>query len=371
MFEKITRPEIDGLPVYSPGLGVEEVKKRYGVERVIKLASNENPLGPSKNAVDAVRNASESMNIYPDGSCHELRMKLSEHLGVSPEMLTFGSGADELIDFIFYAFFKPGDSAVVGNPTFSSYYLSGMMMGARIVFVPLVNYRHSVEGMLDAVGKDTKGVFVGSPHNPTGEICTEDEFCEFLKGLPEDVLLVWDEAYMEFVDDSRYPDSTKYLEKHPNLIVLRTFSKAYGLAGLRIGYGIVHPEIAGYIERVRPPFNVNGLAQVAAIAALDDEEHLKKTVNSNSEGRLFLSRELKRLGFEVVPSQANFILFKYENLTRELPVKLLEKGIVVRDGEELGYSGYIRMTVGTMEENNLVVDAIEQILKKGRSLVNE
>jgi len=360
-FESMARPEIRDLPVYSPGLDIDDVKRRFGVREVIKLASNENPLGPSQQAVDAMRSCLADVSLYPDGACVNLRQKLAGKLGISPGRLVFGNGTDEIIDLIFFAFFNPGDVAIMGDPTFSSYYLSGATMGARIRYVSLREHRHEVDAMVEEVDERTKAVFVGTPHNPTGTICDGAELERALAALPEDVLLIWDEAYFEYVDDPDYPDSLAYIDSHPNLMVLRTFSKAYGLAGLRIGYAIAHPDAVVYLEKVRPPFNVNRLAQVAAIAALDDDGHVALCRKMNAEGRTYLFEKLDALGMEPVESQANFILFRYEGVVAELPQKLLERGIIVRDGGALGYPGYIRMTVGTPEQNRLVVEVITEL----------
>lgn len=362
-FEKMTREEIRGLPVYSPGLDIDDVKKRYGVTEVIKLASNENPLGPSQLAVEAVREAVEDISMYPDGACTALRVRLSEKLGLPPERFIFGNGTDEIIDFIFFAFFDCGDSAVMGDPTFSSYFLSGMTMGAALSYVPLRDHAHHVEEMLRAVDSRTKAVFVGTPHNPTGTICTKNELEAMLYGLPPAVLLIWDEAYCEYVDDPAYPDSIPYLDDYPNLVVLRTFSKIYGLAGLRVGYGMADPAIVDFLERVRPPFNVNRLAQVAAINALDDDAHVELSRQVNAEGKRYLAAELERLGLVPVPTQANFILVRFDTVTDALSERLLEKGIIVRDGAALGYPGHMRLTIGTNEQNRAVIKAIEQLVR--------
>ena len=361
-FRNIARAEIKDIPVYSPGLDIDDVKRNYGVERVIKLASNENPLGPSPLAAEAVVNAVSDVSLYPDGNCTALREKLARMLGVGQENLVFGNGTDEIIDFIFYAFFNPGDRAVMGDPTFSSYFLSGMTMGAEMVYVRLLEHQHEVERMLKAVDGRTKGLFVGTPHNPTGTICSKEELEMALENLPRDVLLVWDEAYCEYVEDPSYPESIPYLERYPNLIILRTFSKIYGLAGLRVGYGIAAPGVVDLLERVRPAFNVNRLAQVAALAALDDTQHVENSRRVNGEGKRYLTDELLQLGLRPVSTQANFILFAYEDLIEGLPTKLLEKGIIVRDGAQLGYPGHIRLTIGTPEQNREVMRVIRDLI---------
>jgi len=363
-FRARARPEIIDLPVYSPGMDIDDVKKKYGLDAVIKLASNENPVGASPLAIEAVRIAASDASLYPDGACVALRERLSEKLGVPPDKFVFGNGTDEVIDLLFYAFFNSGDRAVMGDPTFSSYFLSGMTMGARLEYVPLTDHKHHMADMLELACAEprAKAVLVGTPHNPTGTICNKEDLELMLGGLPDDVLLVWDEAYFEYVDSPEYPDSIPYLDKYPNLIVLRTFSKAYGLAGLRVGYAIAHPEVVDLLERVRPPFNVNRLAQVAAIAALDDDVHVEESRKVNAEGKAFLASELERLGMEPVPTQANFILFRFDTVVEGLSGKLLEKGIIVRDGAALGFPGFIRLTVGMPEQNRAVVAAIEQIL---------
>lgn len=361
-FESIARREIIGLPVYNPGLGIEEVKQKYGVDRVIKLASNENPLGPSPLAVRALEGAVGEVSLYPDGACRELREKLSVKLGVAPERFVFGNGTDELFDLMTFSFLDPGDSIVMGDPTFSSYFLSGMTMGARMINVPLEDYCHHVDGMLEAVDETTKVVFVGSPHNPTGTICDGGDLLQMLEGLPRGVLLVWDEAYCEYVEDPSYPDSLVYLERYPNLVVFRTFSKIYGLAGLRVGYGMAHPAVVRLMEKVRLPFNVNRLAQIAASAAVDDDEHVERSRRVNSMGKTYLTSELERLGMEVVPSQANFLLVRYDGVTDDMAERLLARGVIVRDGAALGYPGCVRVTVGTPEQNQAVVEAAGSII---------
>lgn len=364
IFKRKARRRVPDLPVYSPGLDIEDVKRKYGLERVIKLASNENPLGPSPKAVEAVLREAERISLYPDGACSALRLALSERLGVRPDSIIFGNGTDEIIDLVCYAFFDPGDRIVMGDPTFSSYFLSALAMDVDIAMVPLTDYRHDTGEMLKAVDANTKAVFVGTPHNPTGTICTHSDLEMFLDGLPEGVILIWDEAYREYVESPEYPESVTYLESFPNLLILRTFSKIYGLAGLRVGYGITSPALVDVLERVRPPFNVNRLAQVAALAALEDEEHIQRSRKINRDGREYLCGELSKLGMEVVPSQANFLLFRSENVVEDLTALLLERGIIVRDGASLGYPGYVRMTIGTPEENRFVIDVIKSLAGK-------
>lgn len=361
-FNELARKGIPDKQAYEPGKSVGEVKKELGLLNVIKMASNENPLGPSPRAVKALEQAISTIHSYPNGKCTELREKLSGKLGVDHGMLHFGSGADEVIASIFNAFFNPGDTAVMGKPTFSSYELSCATAGGIAIGVPLREYRNDIEAMIEAIDVNTKAMFIASPHNPTGTIVTKDELEFLLEKLPLQVLIVLDEAYCEFAEDSQYPDSLSYIDQHPNLIVVRTFSKVYGLAGLRVGYAVASPEVVSILDKVKLAFNVTILSQIAAEAALDDEDSVEKYRRMNSEGRKYLTEELTGLGFEVVPSQANFIWFGYGGLVDDLPQKLLERGIIVRDGNPFGAPDHVRVTVGTPEQNREFMSVIKQLL---------
>src|SRR5690554_6935597 len=285
-YNELIRNEILAIKPYVPGKPVEEVEKELGLTDVIKLASNENPLGPAPLAVKAMQAAAAGMHIYPDGGCVQLREDLSKFLGVSPEQLVIGNGSDEIIKLLAEAFFHPGDEVVIAAPTFGEYAYAARLMGARLVEIKAgQGFEHDLELMAAAVTGKTKAVFVCNPNNPTGGMKTKAEWENFLRRIPDRVLVVVDQAYREYVEDPDYPDGLDYLETGKKLLVLRTFSKIYGLAGLRVGYGVGRPELVAYINRVREPFNVNLMAQIAARAALGDEEFLEKSRAWVREGK--------------------------------------------------------------------------------------
>ena len=354
----IRPPEyVRSIKPYIPGKPVEELERELGIKEAIKLASNENPLGPSPMAVEAVREILLGLNRYPDGGGYYLKEALAERLGVKEECLILGNGSNELIDIAVRTFMTSEDEAVMATPSFVVYPMAVQSIGAKAVQVPLIDYRHDLKGMAKAITDKTKIVFVANPNNPTGTINFAEEFAEFMKQVPEGVLVVVDEAYYEYVTDERYPNTLEYLQQGREILILRTFSKAYGLAGLRIGYGITQPEIALEMNKLREPFNTNTPAQVAAKAALQDEEHLKRSVQVNMEGKEFLYREFERLGLSYVPTEANFIYVKgLENPDApQLYQKLLKRGVIVRP---MGRDA-LRITIGLSEENRILIQALE------------
>ncbi|MDI6874259.1 histidinol-phosphate transaminase [Candidatus Solincola sp.] len=358
--ERLLREEVRDLPVYSPGKSPEEVARELGVTDCVKMASNENPLGPSPLAMEAVREALSTAHLYPDSACVRLREALSDHLGVGTDRVLVTHGADEAFDLLAYAFLDRGDRVVVGDPTFSSYELAARTMGAEVVRVPLREYRQDVRAMLQAVNESTKMMILCSPLNPTGTTVSEAELEEALSGLPQEVLLVLDEAYLEYVDDPEHPDSLRYFTADPRLVITRTFSKIYGLAGLRVGYALCSPPVREALERVKLPFNVNRLAQAAAEAALRDTEHLERSREMNRKGKLHLYRVLEECGFRYVPTQANFILVE-NGEHPDLFMELLRRGIIVRDGAALGIPGHVRITIGDEEQNRRLEAALREI----------
>lgn len=362
--EKLVRREVRELPVYSPGRSPEEVAREFGVEDAVKMASNENPLGPSPRAMRAASEALSSMHIYPDGDCRELREALSQRLRVPVDRLLVAHGADEVFDLLAYAFLDPGEEVVVGDPTFSSYELAARTMGAVVVRVPLRDYRQDIPAMLDAVGANTIMVMLCSPLNPTGTTVSAGELEDMLAGLPDRVLLVLDEAYVEYIEDPDHPDALTYLDRYPGLVVTRTFSKIYGLAGLRVGYAVCHPEVRRALEKVKLPFNVNRLGQVAALAALTDDEHVKRSREANRRGKDRIYGVLEACGFEYVPTQANFILVRNGEYP-QLFDRLLELGVIVRDGEALGLPGHVRITIGDEAQNDRLEQALGKIAAEG------
>lgn len=357
----VSVPEnISTLVPYPPGKPIEELERELGITGSIKLASNENPLGPSPKALEAVRGALKALNRYPDGSGYYLREKLSERLGVPGDALVLANGSNEVIELMVRAFLRPGDEVVMADPSFAVYPIVTKAAGARSLTVPLTDLRHDLGAMAEAITDKTRIVFIANPNNPTGTIVTNRELRDFLRRVPDDVVVCLDEAYYEYVRSTSYPDGLSYVKEGWPVVVLRTFSKIYGLAGLRVGYGVAHPEIAGYLNRVRQPFNVNSLAQAAALAALDDEAHLKKSIENNTSGLEHLTRELKGLGYECVPTEANFFMIKVGD-GRGVYDALLGRGVIVRPMASYGLDEYIRVTVGTPEENRRFLDALSAV----------
>lgn len=357
--EELANPHIRELEPYEPGQPIEEVERELGIRGVVKLASNENPLGPSPLALAALRDNLEWANRYPDGGCFALRARLAPHLGVKPDQLVFGCGGDEILELVVKTFLAPGDEAVMPWPSFAMYPVVVKGMGGVSTFVPLDSAMcHDFSAMAAAIGSGTKLVFVCNPNNPTGTSFGAEAFAGFVADLPEHVVLVIDEAYYEFARRSDFPDSIALLEDRPATLVLRTFSKLYGLAGLRVGYGIGSPELIGLLERARHPFNVNRLAEVAACAALDDEEHVRQTLSLNASGADYITDALTTMGYEVWPTDANFLLAK---LGRGSHQALLERGVIARPLKGFGLDEHLRISIGRPEENEKLVKALQEI----------
>jgi histidinol-phosphate aminotransferase len=361
--ERKARPEIFSLKPYVPGKPVEEVERELGITGVIKLASNENPLGPSPLAAARVAEAMNKLNIYPDGAVYYLRQALAEHYKISEDAFLVGNGSDELLRLITETFVSPGDEVLYGMPSFSEYGFMALVMGGKCVEVPLKDMRFDLPAMKEKITDRTKLVYICNPNNPTGTFVGRAETDKFMKSIPDDVLVIFDEAYFEYVTDQDYVSGLEYLAQGQNVIVLRTFSKIYGLAGLRVGYGITTPEIASAVNRVREPFNVNLLAQTAGIGALADVEHLQKSRAMNLEGRDFLYREFSRMGFEYVPTETNFIFVDLKRDCKQVFQALLKEGVIVRTGDIFGYPTYIRVTIGSPEENQRFITALQKVLQ--------
>jgi histidinol-phosphate aminotransferase len=354
---------IRSLIPYEPGKPIEEVEREYGIANSVKLASNENPLGPSPKAVAAMRAKLDQLNLYPDGDCYYLKRALSRKLGVAPETLIFGNGSNEIIELAARTFLRPGDEAVMAEQAFVVYQLIVQAVGAQSRAVPLKNFTHDLPALGEAVTPRTRMVFLANPNNPTGTIFRRAEWERFLDKVSPDVLLIVDEAYFEYVGDADYPDSLRYHTDERPIITLRTFSKLYGLAGLRIGYGIGSRELISLMQRVRQPFNVNAPAQWGALAALDDTEHVRRSLDVNRQGIEFLQKEFSRLGLEFVPSQANFILVRVGR-GHEVFQQLLKQGVIVRPTAGYQFSEHVRVTVGTMEENEKFIQALEKVIRE-------
>jgi len=343
---------------YQPGKPIEEVKREMGLKEVIKLASNENPLGPSPKAVSAIRKALSKINRYPEGSCFYLRQALSKKLKVKPANLIFGNGSDEIIDIIIKTFSSPGDQILTSEATFLEYKIIARQNGRGVRTVPLRDFRYDLAALKAGVTPKTRIIFIANPNNPTGTYVNTQEVAGLLSGLPENIVVVFDEAYLEFVEKKDFPRSLDYVKSGKNVVILRTFSKIYGLAGLRIGYAIANEECISYLECSRQPFNVNMLAQEAAIAALGDMGFVDKTKKLVSQGKRYLEKELKRLGLEFVPSAANFILIDLKEDGFKVSRDFLKKGVIVRDMRQYGLDNFIRVTVGLRKENERFVKTL-------------
>ena len=357
---------LENLPVYQPGRPIEEVARELGMEfdAVIKLASNENPLGPSPKAVEAMEQAVRLVHLYPDGNAFYLKNHLADTLGVETGNLIFGNGSNEIIEFIAHAMLGRGDSIVVSEYCFAIYPIVAKMMGADVITVPAKDYGHDLPAMLDAVSDRTRIVFVANPNNPTGTLAPREDVIELVSGLPEHVLLVMDEAYVEYLDDPVDLLSLIRRGDHPNLFVTRTFSKIYGLAGLRVGYGVGHPDFVAGLEKVREPFNVNSLAQAGALAALDDEDHVNRTRAVNREGLEYLEGAFRKLGTEYVPSHGNFVLARVGDAASVFS-KLQQRGVITRPVAGYGLAEWLRISVGTADQNARCVEALRDVLPEG------
>jgi histidinol-phosphate aminotransferase len=357
------RKALFSISPYVPGKPIEEVQREYGIDDVIKLASNENPLGPSPLAMEAIRNWISKVSIYPDGNCFYLKRDLAAHLGVGVDQLIIGNGSDEVLMMIAQTFLDPGDEIVFAQPTFSEYEFVCRVMDAVPVAVPVKsNLAHDLQAMSARINEKTKIVFICNPNNPTGNIVTGDDLKDFLNKVPEKVIVVIDEAYLEFTTDPAYPNSLAYLGEGRRVISVRTFAKIYGLAALRIGYGISSPEIISLINRVKEPFNVNSLAQVAARAALQDLEHLRRSRELVASGKSFLYENFDRLGLKYIPTQANFIFVDIGIDSKSAFRSLIAEGVIIRTGDIFGYPSHIRVTIGTPEQNLRFIKALQKVL---------
>jgi histidinol-phosphate aminotransferase len=357
-----TNPVLKTLPVYQPGRPIDEVARELGLETadIIKLASNENPLGPSPKAVAAMRQAIKQAQLYPDGNAFFLRQKLAARLEVKPENLIFGNGSNEIIEFLGHALLDQDAEVVVSQYCFAVYPIVAALFGAKLVTVPARNHGHDLPAMRSAITPKTRLVFVANPNNPTGTSVKPGELMEFVRAIPDHVVLALDEAYIEFLDDKA--DLLPEIRKgRPNLLLMRTFSKIYGLAGLRIGYGIGAPHLVAELEKIRQPFNLNAIAQAAAIAALDDSSYADRTRRNNARGLRLYARAFRHFGLEFVPSSANFILVRVGEGQRVFE-ELQKRGVIVRPLGLYQLPGWIRITVGTPKQNQRCLEALQLVL---------
>jgi len=358
-------PSLLDLPVYEPGRPIEEVARELGLDPagVIKRASNENPLGPSPRALAAMQKAVTQSHLYPDGNAFYLKRRLAEKLGLDPAHLILGNGSNEIIEFLGHALMDATAEVVVSQYCFAVYPLVAHLFGARLVTVPAREFGHDLEAMLGAVTPDTRLLFVANPNNPTGTLASRAALEQLVSGIPDHVVLVLDEAYIEFLEEPVDFLPLVRSGNKPNLILMRTFSKIHGLAGLRIGYGIGHPEFVAALEKVRQPFNTNAVAQAAALAALGDDAHVERTRQNNAEGLQFLEQQLTALNLEVIPSHANFILARVGD-GRGIFQSLQKRGVIVRPMGGYQLPEWIRISVGTPAENAKCIEALGKALEK-------
>lgn len=355
------RKNLEQIKVYVPGKPIEEVQRELGLARVAKLASNENPVGPSPKAIAAMVEQAGKTNLYPDGNGFYLKEALAKHWRIKTNQIVLGNGSDELIQLLVLAYVEPGDEVVMAKPSFPRYEPVVRLLEGVPVEIPLTaDWRHDLMAMAAAINPKTKLVFICNPNNPTGTMVTRAEVEEFMARVPDEVLVVFDEAYFEYVDNAEYPDGLDFLARGRQVVVLRTFSKIYGLAGLRIGYALTNPEIVQNLERVRPPFNTNAMAQAAALAALSDQSHLERVRELNAQGLQYFYTALEQLGLEYVPSYTNFVLVNIRRSAAQVFQALLRKGYIVRD---VGLGSWLRVTVGLPEVNQGFIQALQEVLQ--------
>ena len=349
------------LVAYEPGKPIEETARELGLdpETIVKLASNENPLGPAPAAIEAMKSEAAGVHIYPDGGGYKLRQALADHHGLGLENVVLGNGSNEIIELLCHCFLNPKAELIAAEHAFVVYKLMATLFGAKYVEVADPDFIHDLEGMADAITEDTRLVFIANPNNPTGTMVNQEALDRFMDRLPDHVVAVLDEAYYEFLDDA--PDTVKYVREGRNVCVLRTFSKAYGLAGLRIGYGLASSQVAAILQKARQPFNANSMAQAAALAAMNDSEHVAKTMETNRTGLAFYEQAFMARDLEYVPSAANFVLVKVGD-GDDLFAKMLRKGVIVRAMSGYKLPEWVRISIGTMPENERCIEVLDEVL---------
>ncbi len=360
--KKLIRDSVLKIEQYEPGKSIEVLQRELSLKgEISKLASNENPLGPSPMAIDAIKKSLAEGNLYPDNSCLYLRERLAENLGLSPENLVIGNGTTELIYLMGVAFLNPGECFIMSESSFIMGKIVAQIMNSRLIEVPLKEYCHDLDAILRAIRKDTKIIYLDNPMNPIGTIMTRKEISKFMDRVPEDVVVAFDEAYFEYVNRETYPNTLKYIEEGRNVIVFRTFSKLYGLAGFRVGYCLAKQDFVDAIRRVSPPFAVNRLAQVGAAAALKDDKHTKKTREVNESGKRFLYENFEKMSVSYIPSETNFVTIDLKTDAKRVSEELKKKGVIVRPLGMYRKPTFLRVTIGTVEQNQKFMDAFQQI----------
>jgi histidinol-phosphate aminotransferase len=359
---ELANPQLQDLAVYEPGKPIEETARELGVDpsTIIKLASNENPLGPSPKALQAMRTALEDAHLYPDGSGFYLRKALAAKLRLAPEAIILGNGSNEVIEFLGHAFLNPGDDVITCQYAFIVYKLLATAFGVRTIETPSPDYQQNLDATLDAITAKTRIIFIPNPNNPTGTLISQRDIDRFMSRIPNSIIVVFDEAYFEFLDDP--PDTLRFVRDGRNVVVLRTFSKIHGLAGIRIGYAIAPPEMAEVLHKTRQPFNVNSIAHAGAIAALDDEAHLRETKRVIEEGRAYLQEQFAEMHVAFVPAVANFLMVNVGDGCAVFQ-KLLQRKIIVRPLKGYGLPEWVRISVGTMEQNRQLIAALRDVMR--------
>jgi histidinol-phosphate aminotransferase len=365
-FTKQAVAGVQGLRAYQPGKPIDELAREYGLNPadIIKLASNENPLGPGKNALAAIQSEMAELSRYPDGNGFDLKTALSQSLGVNTDQLTLGNGSSDILEFIVKCFVSKNDEVIVSQHAFAIYGLVTKTVGGNLIQVPAKNWGHDLQAMAAAITDKTKIIFVTNPNNPTGTWNTKTQLEAFLKAVPEHVLVLLDEAYFEYVTEAEYPSGIDYLSQYKNLVVTRTFSKAYGLASLRVGYGVSSPELADIMNRVRPPFNVNSLALAAATASVKDKAYVQQSKTLNDNGMQQLQDGFNQLGLNWIPSVGNFICFEAPDKATAINQGLLENGVIVRPVANYEMPNHLRVSIGTQKENEIFLSKLTILLKK-------
>ena len=362
--KKLVNKGIDGLSPYEPGKPIEDLERELGIKNAVKLASNENPVGPSPKIIDSIEKIVKETHRYPDGNATRLKAKISRKFNILENQVTVGNGSNDIIEFVARSFLGPNDSAVYSEHAFAVYPLVVRAVGAMGIEVPAKNFSHDLEAMLDSIEENTKLIFIANPNNPTGSFIEQSELLNFLEKVPEEIIVLLDQAYFEYSSFETSDLEFDVLERFPNLIISRSFSKAYGLAGFRVGYSVSSIEIADYLNRVRQPFNANSLALYVAEIALDDDQFIKKCLELNFEQKQILFNGLQASGFECLPSRANFISFDCGEDSNDAFNKLLLEGVIVRSLRVYKMPNFLRVSVGLPEENLTFLEKIKSTLSK-------
>lgn len=360
-FRSLANSGVRNLTPYQPGKPIEELERELGIASSIKLASNENPLGPSPHVIKAAQEALLRAHIYPDGGCYELKQALANYLSVNTQQITVGNGSENILELIVKAYLHRDDTAVISQYAFLTIPILIQSYGCHAKVVPAQNWGHDIDGMIKAIDEKTRVLFLVNPNNPTGTYTNKDDFVKLLKQVPPHVLIVVDEAYSEYINQADYPDALEFLDSYPNLVITRTFSKVFGLAALRLGYAISSPEIADILNRSRLPFNVNTIAAKAACAALQDKQHIKSSVDLNNIGMQQMLSGLNKLGMSYITSLGNFVSIAVHDAVN-IYQKLLHEGVIVRPLHAYQMPKHIRVTIGTPEQNERFLETIKKVL---------